>query len=152
NVLAYAEPMTQFFGRPFDWTKGGVHSISQRTRNYLADQREPVKVYVLMSRNFPITQDVLTLLENFRSLNSKVSWELINPSAPENATRVSGFIEKYSISDPRGLLVMVGAEDSGNFTFIKQTDLFTQEPSMPGRRGSPTYTFTGEAALLNALL
>ncbi len=149
NVLAYAEPMTRFFNRPFDWTKTGVNSISPRTRNYLAGQRESIKIYVLLPRNNPVTQDVQTLLENCRSLNSKLTWELISPLVPENQTRIRGFMEKYGISDPLGLLVVVGSEDKNEYSFIKYRDLF-EEDSSPTRR-SLAYTFKGEGALFNAL-
>jgi hypothetical protein len=150
NVLAYTQPMTRFFGRSFDWTKGGVYSISPRMSNYLTELKEPVKVYVLMSRGSPITQDTETLLETCRNLNNKVSMEVVPPTQ-ENRTKLLGFMEKYSISDPNGLLVVVGGEDSGNYTFIKAQDLFEQNAGM-GRRESQSYTYKGEAALFNALV
>jgi hypothetical protein len=152
NVLAYAEPMNSFFGRSFDWTNTGVHTISEKTRNFMADLREPVKVYVLMPRNHPITLDTQTLLENCRSLNSKFSWELVNPQAVENSTRIRGFMEKYNLSDPVGLLVVVGGEDSSNYSFIKFRDLFDEQAGGPGRRSGLTYTYKGEGLLLNAML
>src|SRR5262249_37679689 len=44
NVLAYAEPFTRFFGRPFDWTKTDINSIDVKMRNLLAETKDPIKV------------------------------------------------------------------------------------------------------------
>ncbi len=148
NVLAYAEPMTQFFGRPFDWTKGGVNSLSPATRNYLAGLREPVKVYVVMNRNSLITQDVLTLLENCRSLSSNFNWELVSRLSGENQSRIVGFMQKYGVSDLNGLLIVPGNEEGSTHALVKAQDL----ADFSGMRGrSSGYTFKGESQLLGAL-
>jgi hypothetical protein len=153
NVLAYAEPFTRFFGRPYDWTATDVNSISPVMRNLLADLKELVKVYVLMPRNNAISQDTQTLLENCRSLSNNFSWELIDPRAAQNRSRVVGFMEKYAISDPTGLLVIRGTESEktkSDHAFIKFRDLYEQD--MTNRRGPLTYAYLGENALYNALL
>jgi hypothetical protein len=154
NILAYAEPFTRFFGRPFDWTQSGVNSIDSRMRNLLANLNEPVKVYALLPRNHPITQDTETLLENCRSLNPRLfSWEAINPQSIEQQTRITGLMEKYSISDPNGLLVLVGTEGEKtrpDSTFIKFRDLFEQDFSGRGRQ-SLSYSYNGEGQLYSAI-
>jgi hypothetical protein len=153
NVLAYAEPFTRFFGRPFDWTATDINSISPLMRNYLADLKEPVKVYLLMPRDHPITSDMQTLLDNCKSLNSRFTWELVSPRSIDNQSRIAGMMEKYNISDPVGVLVVVGEEgekSKPDFTFIKQRDLFEQD--FRGGRGAPlSYSFLGENVLYNAL-
>ncbi|MFO0877327.1 MAG: Gldg family protein [Gemmataceae bacterium] len=156
NVLAYAEPFTRFFGRPFDWTATDINTISPLMRNYLAGLKEPVKVYVMLPRNSPITMDTQTLLENCRSLNSKFSWELVSPTSPENITRIEGLMSRYGISDPSGLLVIVGQESDKSkpdFQFIKGRDLYQQDDDPMGRRRNAglSYAYSGENALYNAL-
>lgn len=156
NVLAYAEPFTRFFGRPFDWTASDINTLSPLMRNYLAGLKDPVKVYVLLPRNNPITMDTQTLLENCRSLNSKFSWELLSPQSPENLTRVEGLMSRYSISDPLGLLVVVGQEtekSKPDYQFIKFRDLFQQDEDPMGRRRNAglSYAYSGENAIYNAL-
>src|SRR5262249_45992388 len=62
--------------------------------------------------------------------------------------RINVFREKYSISDPTGLLVIVGTESEKtrpDFAFIKFRDMFDVG-------GGRTYTFKGENALYNTLV
>ncbi|MFO0845356.1 MAG: Gldg family protein [Gemmataceae bacterium] len=153
NVLAYAEPFTRFFGRPFDWTATDINSISPLMRNYLADLKQPVKAYLLMRRDDQISMDMQTLLDNCKSLNSRFSWELVSPRSIENQSRIAGMMEKYNISDPQGVLLVVGEESEKSkpdFAFVKARDLFEQD--FRGGRGAPlSYAFLGENALYNAL-
>jgi hypothetical protein len=153
NVLAYAEPFTRFFGRPYDWTATDVNTISPAMRNMLANLNEPVKVYVIMSSSTLIYQDTRTLLENCRSLSSKLTWEAVDPRVPQNRTRILGFMERYGLSDPQGLLIIRGDESDkarSDHAFVKIRDVFSQD--MGGRPGAPlSYAYTGENALFNAL-
>lgn len=155
NVLAYAEPFTRFFGRPFDWTQTGVNAVSDKMRNLLASTREPIKVYALLPRNNPITIDTQTLLDNCRSLSPRLTWEQVNPQAAENMGRVRELMEKYSISDPLGLLIVVGTEGEKTrpaFTFVKYRDLFEQDTNPRRGGGGLSYAFVGENALFNGVV
>lgn len=150
NVLAYAEPFTRFFGRPFDWTKAEVNTVSPQLRNFLADLQEPVKVYLLMPRDNEISMDTQTLLENCASMSSKFKWQLISPTDPANKTQIQEFMKTYTISDPVGLLVTVGEDqERKNHEFIKYRDLFQTQNQGP--RAAPKIAYVGESALLNAL-
>jgi hypothetical protein len=155
NALAYSKPFNKFFGRPFDWTQSNINSISPLLRNYMANLQEPVKVYVLAPRGHPITADVQTLLENCRSLNSKVNWEIVDPRALENRNKIMALMEKYTFTDSTGLLVLVGSEDKTtkpDFAFVKFNDLFEEDRAAPGTaRSGLSYSFLGENALYNAL-
>jgi hypothetical protein len=153
NVLAYAEPFTRFFGRPYDWTATDVNTISPVMRNMLAELKEPVKIYVILPSSNLIAQDTRTLLENCRSLTSKLTWEFVDPRAAQNRTRILGFIERYGISDPTGLLLIRGDESEktkSDHAFVKYRDLYSED--MGARRGGAfSYSYTGENALFNAL-
>src|SRR5438445_6900833 len=67
--------MTQFFGRPFDWTKTGVNSISEQTRNYLAglrtDRVEDRKSTRLNSSHANISYAVFCLKKKKTTNNKK---------------------------------------------------------------------------------
>jgi hypothetical protein len=150
NVLAYAQPMSRFFGRSYDWTATGFNALSPRTRNFISGLRQPVKVYVVMQRGDPIANDVTTMLDNCRGLNSLVSYEVIEVSG-RNRERVMALMNKYNLTDPQGLLVVSGTGEKGDYVFVKKRDLY-EEDANRARRGPPTYTFKGEGALLNALV
>jgi hypothetical protein len=152
NVLAYAEPFTRFFGRPFDWTESKINAISAPLRNMLTDLRQPVKAYLIMPRGNLITQDMTTVLENCRGLTPKFTWELLDPTRRDNRDKVLTMMQTYNIGDPSGLLVVVESEsDKGkpDFAFLKSSDL--ADEIRGGRTSAVTYTFLGENALLKTL-
>jgi hypothetical protein len=150
NVLAWAQPMSRFFGRSYDWTSTGFHALSPQTRNFVSGLRQPIKVYVVMQRGDPIANDVTTMLDNCRGLNSLVSYEVIE-FTPRNRERVMALMNKYNLTDPQGLLVVSGTGEKGDYVFVKKRDLYEEDMNR-ARRGPPTYTFKGEGALLNALV
>jgi hypothetical protein len=150
TALSYAEPFSRFFGWSYDWTESDVYSLSKELRTTITGLQEPVKVYVLMPRGTVITSDTQTLLDNCRSLNPRFTWELVNPHAAENRDRLRGFMEKYTILDPSGLLVVTGSEDKGDHAFIKARDLYEEDMDRGGRR--PGYIYKGDQVLYNALM
>lgn len=146
NVLGYF-----VFKTPFDWTASGIYTLSTSTRNFLTDLKKPVKVYILLSRNDRITQDMLTLLENARGLTSEISWELLPPDRPESYREIQKLRQKYPTMPEEGLLVTYGIEPNLSWDFIKTPDL--EEEQQPSRRDErPRYTFKGEGALMKSLL
>jgi hypothetical protein len=152
NVLAYAEPFTRFFGRPFDWTEANLNAISPATRNLLNNLQEPVTVISLLRQGTLVEADARTLLDNCKTLTPKFTWRHLSPE-PENEAEVTKLMEKYGFSENNGLLVMVGGgTDSGEATstFIKAGELVAAPRGDP-RRAAQGYEFTGEGALLNAL-
>jgi ABC-type uncharacterized transport system len=160
NVIAYAEPFTRFFGKPFDWTAGNLNALSPATLNMLADLQEPVKVYTFTfqpnKEDFILNSsgDLKTLLDNCKSLTPKFTWEAVSGSA-ESLTTLRGLMEKYSITDPDGILVLFGKESAGSlpaYTFIKAKDLLRPPIQVPGQPpASNQYRFIGEGALLNGI-
>jgi hypothetical protein len=153
NVLAYAQPFTRFFGRPYDWTASDVNSISPALSNVLADLKEPVRVYVLLPRNSPQAEDSKTLLDNCRSLSANFSWELIDPRLRSTAERLGQLLTKYSVPDQPGWLIVRDPDSKKaktDYTFVRNEQLTSSAARGPG--GNISYAFQGENALLNALV
>ena len=152
NVLAYAEPFTRFFGRPFDWTETNTNSVSTATRALLASLQEPVTVISFLRQGTMVEADARTLLDNCKSLTPKFTWRALPPEQ-ENAEEIVKLMQKYGFSDPNGLLVLVGGLAEQNdpaSTFIKSSDMVAAARRDP-RRDSQGHEFTGELALLGAL-
>jgi hypothetical protein len=151
NVLTWTEDATPFFGRAFDWTEKGFHNLSDRTRNYVSGMREPVKVYVLLPRHHPTANDVTTMLDNCHSLNStNFNYELIDTRSRATIPRRIELMKQYNLNQSEGLLLVSGAGEKGDYTFVSVDDLFSQDEQQR-RGGSVTYRFKGEAALYQAL-
>ncbi len=156
NVIAYAEPFTRFFGRPFDFTAGNINALSPAMRNMLAElkEEERVKVYTFFARGDLLSSDMQTLLDNCKALTPKFTSEAVS-NAPQARAALAGLMEKYSISDPVGILILVGNESEGSkpaFTFIKANDLVRSPPQDPRNPSAQSeYRFIGESALLTGI-
>ncbi|MEI6684785.1 MAG: Gldg family protein, partial [Planctomycetota bacterium] len=152
NVLAYV-PMGKldFFNRTFDFTASGLYSISESTQNFLSNLKEPVKVYVLLPGNDPITDEVKTLLETFKTHSKNITWSSFSRDlAPQQLAELQ---EKYQIPDSLGLLVVYGSDQKPVYDFIKYPDLYSM-PQQDRRRpdaGSGGFQFLGEAQLIKTI-
>jgi len=111
NVLAYV-PLGKydFFNRTFDFTSSGLYSISDSTQNFLANLKDPVKVYVLLPGNNLITVETETLLETFKTHTKKLTWQSV--SRDLDAQDMIKLQEKYQIPDSLGLLVVYGTGEA----------------------------------------
>jgi hypothetical protein len=153
NVLSYA-PVKPFslFAQTSDWTQSRIYSLSDSSKNFLHEMKEPVKVYVLQRSNSRIAMETETLLNNCRAVNPRISWEMLSPDI--NQQEVIELIRKYQLPDPLGLLVLYGTEPNVSHEFIKNSDLFAL-PSQGMMRGeqapSDRFIFKGEGALMKAL-
>src|SRR5262245_12625878 len=149
NVLAYAAPFSRFFGKNYDWTQLKVYTLSDQTKNFLAELRDPVTAYILFPGGHPLAEDVRVLLENFRSTNPKISYQVIDIASRTGNAREQELLRKYNVTadTPIGVLVVTESEGKSQHDFVKQEDLTSERVV----RQDGSYTFNGENALLNAL-
>jgi hypothetical protein len=147
NVLAYVSvPPFSYARQAFDATGAGIYSLSPAMKNLLADLKQPVKVYVLMPRDSQVAQDVITLLENCRTVTNQLTWELA--SRDVNREKIRELQQRFALPETLGLLLVYGPGDKADFDFIKMDDL-ARRTSRPGE--ALTYRLTGEGALLKSL-
>jgi hypothetical protein len=148
NVLALSHVGAfEFFTTNFDWTSYELYTLSPRSKALLASLDQPVKVYVLMTGQSPVSQDVETLLENCRSVTNKISYEML--SRDLNRKDIMTLLEKYPITDLGGLLVVYGTEPNTKWDYVKPDDL-SKAPAF-GARDASSPTFTGENALMKTI-
>jgi hypothetical protein len=148
NMLPYADVWPfSYANDSLDWTRTGLHSLHEATRNAVAELKQPVKVYALGSSNDLIMKDMMDLLERCRSVNPRqFSWEQL--SRDRNSTDLRELIAKYSVPDSQGVLVVYGSDNKALTEFIRRDDLYKVSPNPREAR----YDFKGENALLNALI
>jgi hypothetical protein len=65
--------------RRWDWTRGGLYTLSEATVATLQGIQEPVKVYVLLPSGDALTLSVQHLLESYRAETARMDVELIDP-------------------------------------------------------------------------
>ncbi len=145
NVLAYV-PFAPFsvFGNQWDWTASGIYTLKPATTNFLKELDRPVKVYMLLPRADPIEEETVILLNNFKSVTNKVSWQSL--SRDMNRKDINELADKYQLSESLGLLVVYGTDPEQN-EFIRREDLFVNRTTEERMR----FTFKGEAVLMKAL-
>jgi hypothetical protein len=156
NLLAYTDPIDRVTGRAltreYDWTKTGIYTLSPRTKTFLEGLQEPVKVIYFAGLGEASYTEVVMLLRNCESANKELfKWEVIGIS-PESRTRTRELMQKYTIPDPiGGLLVLVGDESGKHAHEFIAADKLGRQDFNPMTRRPGKFTFTGENALLGTL-
>jgi len=65
--------------RRWDWTRGGLYTLSDATVQTLGALEEPVKVYVLLGADDPLTLSVRHLLDAYRAETTRLEVEYTDP-------------------------------------------------------------------------
>ncbi|WP_437977775.1 GldG family protein [Sorangium sp. So ce295] len=65
--------------RRWDWTQGGLYTLSDATVSTLRSIEEPIRVYVLLSEGDPLTLSVRHLLDAYRAENPRIEVEVTDP-------------------------------------------------------------------------
>ena len=63
----------------WDWTRGGLYTLSPATTETLRGLEEPIHVYVLLSEGDPLALAVRHLLEAYRGETTRLDVEIIDP-------------------------------------------------------------------------
>lgn len=63
----------------WDWTKGGLYTLSDATLQTLHALEEPVQIHVLLSAGDPLTLSVQHLLEAYRSETTRIDVKVTDP-------------------------------------------------------------------------
>ncbi len=79
-----------------DWTSSKVYSVSDKTRNILADLDEEIQVVVFMTPASPMFDQVSELLKRYQAASDKVAVEYIDPDKEPLRTRQ--LAEQFGIS------------------------------------------------------
>lgn len=146
NVLPYSGVWPfKALAQTSDWTSTGLYSLSQATKERLAKLDQPVKIYVILSSQDGLGNEVDTMLQSLREHTNRITVETLSPDI--NFKEVDALVAKYQLTDPRGLLVVYGTDPNTSFEFIPRKDLYTDTSTEDTRR----FVFKGESAFTKAL-
>jgi hypothetical protein len=146
NVLPYSGVWPfKALAQTSDWTSTGLYSLSQATKERLAKLDQPVKVYVILSSQDGIGNEVDTMFQNLREYTNRITVDTLSPDI--NFKQVDALVGKYQLTDPRGLLIVYGTDPDTSYEFIPRKDLYTDTSTEETRR----FAFKGEAAFTKAL-
>lgn len=65
--------------RRWDWTRGGLYTLSDATTQTLHGLEEPIRVYVLLSEGDPLALAVRHLLEAYRGETTRLDVDFVDP-------------------------------------------------------------------------
>jgi hypothetical protein len=148
NVSTYVSltpAWARFFDKPSDWTEASLYTLSPASQSLIASLDKPLQVYALLnSQGDRIYPEVQNLLDNCRAVNHNIEVEYISPDYQPR--RLAELMQKYSLTEGMGILLVYGKEGSQEHEFISRQDLFKQDPRSPEK-----FTFEGENALITSL-
>jgi hypothetical protein len=148
NVLAYNTlPETS------DWTASGIYTLDSKSENVLKGLTQPVTIYVIEeNRNLLASREIHELMDNIRSVNSKVQVEYL--LRDQNLEPVGELMQKYKLADDTGVLILYGSRDRELHQFLRIPELFTSSPPpdmMHPDAPRPAPKFRGEDAVMSAI-
>ncbi len=154
NVLGYVQlPPFSVLGKTFDWTHSRKFTIDDNFRKLLGSIKEPIHIYAILgpSNNEYYQENLERLLTNCRLANNKVEYTFFRRD--RNLQEVRDLMQKYSIPEPDGVVVVYG-DEAGKPTseYIKRDDLggqLVQDPRDPEM--IRLTRFTGEDAIYKAV-
>jgi hypothetical protein len=146
----------------FDWSKSrGLHSLSPTTKNLLDNLKEPATVYVLMSQNSFIYNDIRTLLDNARAYSDNLRVQYLSPDQDrgryrELATKYPELLHERGPMDEeggRGLLVLYGPDETPKtpHAFIPARNLVGEGKREDPRSRRSSVAFKGEDVVMTEL-
>ena len=142
-----------------DFTRQQLAALSPRTKQVLADLKEPVRVIVFYQ---PYTEDPLTkerrpvrlyplindLLEEYKARSSKLVVEMVDPE--QDIARARQLVKEHQIETADLIIVTLGTRSKQ----LTDTDLaeYDYDSPIPGMAEPRVKTFKGEDALTSAIL
>jgi hypothetical protein len=138
------------FPQSLDFTRSNIYTLSSQSVNMLKGLDKPTKVYVILSRNDPLYDEVRTLLVNCREVNERLEVEEKSPQQDD----LTDLETTYPQLAGEGVLVVYGDESPRDHRFIRRDDLFTFDERRGMTRSSgesESFKFKGEDALMTQL-
>lgn len=127
----------------FDWTAGDVYSLSEKSRNVVAELKKDVEFVVFIAPGEELYQPVREILTQYDAASQKVSVRYFDPE--RNPVEAQQLIQKYGVSST-GLVVAVSGEDRRVIDSAEMAELdysgmqMGQAPKMTGFKGEQLFT------------
>ncbi len=143
--------IVNYFGgkyyKRFDWTETRLYSLSEKSKNVLADLDKDVEVVVFLSPQDELYEPTRELLSRYEAASPRVRVRVIDPE--KNPIEAQQLVRKYEIT---GASVVVAS--GGDKRVIDSSELAEMDFSaMQMEGGSPRVgAFKGEQAVTSAIL
>jgi len=127
----------------FDWTAGGVYSLSDKSRNVVKELKRDVEFVVFIAPGQDLYEPVKEILSQYDAASQRINVRYFDPE--RNPVEAQQLIQKYNVSST-GQVVVVSGQDR---RVIESADLaefdysgmqMGQPPKMTGFKGEQLFT------------
>lgn len=141
------------FSRRFarwDWTKSGLYSLSDKTKQVVKDLKAPVTVTVFMTEQMPLYREVDELLKRYRAASPLITVETLDPT--RNIARAEALVKEFGIRSST-VVFTSGEGDAKRKKYVTQDQLAEYDFSRARFGGEPSIkAFKGEQEFTSAIL
>jgi ABC-type uncharacterized transport system involved in gliding motility auxiliary subunit len=127
----------------FDWTAGGVYSLSEKSRNVVNELKRDVEFVVFIAPGQDLYEPVKEILSQYDSASQRIKVRYFDPE--RNPVEAQQMVQQYNVSST-GQVVVVSGQDR---RVIESADLaefdysgmqMGQPPKMTGFKGEQLFT------------
>jgi ABC-type uncharacterized transport system involved in gliding motility auxiliary subunit len=131
----------------FDWTSSNLYSLSERSRNVLADLEKQIDVTVMLAPASDAFAEATELLTRYESESPFVSVRVVDPE--RNLTEAQLLVDRYEL----GQLDVVVFDSGEDRRIVEANELMEYDYSAMQYGGAPQVTgFKGEQLFTGAIL
>jgi len=135
------------YHKRFDWTAGGVYSLSERSRNVVQELKRDVEFVVFIAPGQDLYEPVREILSQYDAASQRIAVRYFDPE--RNPVEAQQLVQKYQASNT-GQVVVVSGQDR---RVIESADLAEFDYSGMQMGEAPKMTgFKGEQLFTSALL
>jgi hypothetical protein len=146
GILALVNWLGARHYRRFDWTRSGLYTLSDKTKNVLKDLGTPVTATIFMTEGSPLFAETQEVLKRYRAASPMVTVETLDPV--RNRTRAEALVKEFGV---RGGTVVFRAGDKKKY--VTEDQLAEYDFARARMGGEPTIkTFKGEQEFTSAIL
>lgn len=127
----------------FDWTAGGVYTLSEKSKNVLKDLKKDVEFVVFIAPGEELYEPVREILSQYDAESQRVSVRYFDPE--RNPVEAQQLVQKYGVSNT-GLVVAVSGNDRRAIDSSELAEMdysamqMGQAPKMTGFKGEQRFT------------
>jgi ABC-type uncharacterized transport system involved in gliding motility auxiliary subunit len=127
----------------FDWTAGGVYSLSERSRNVVQELKRDVEFVVFIAPGQDLYEPVREILSQYDAVSQRIKVRYFDPE--RNPVEAQQLVQQYNVSSTGQVVVVSGAErrviDSAELAEFDYSGMQMGEaPKMTGFKGEQLFT------------
>ncbi|HYU33577.1 MAG TPA: GldG family protein [Thermoanaerobaculia bacterium] len=127
----------------FDWTAGGVYSLSQKSRNVIKELKRDVEFVVFIAPGQELYDPVHEILSQYDAASQRIKVRYFDPE--RHPVEAQQLVQQYGVSSTGLVVVVSGTDrrviDSGDLAELDYSGMQMGEaPKMTGFKGEQLFT------------